>query len=99
MGYKVPDWKKSVEQNKFEVEIGGKTYSLPKTEYLTGRQAERIAHVDEIEGGMYAVLDEFCPGLGTAFRDVPSKYFGEFLEQWHDESSVTPGESEASSDS
>ena len=98
MGYKVPDWKKSIVQNKFDVEIGRKTYSLPKTEYLTGRQAALIAEV-ESNDGMYDVLDDFCPGLGTAFRDVPTKFFSEFLEAWHAESSVTPGESEASSDS
>lgn len=96
MGYKVPDWKKSIEQNVFEVELGKKTYKLPKTEYLTGNQAKVLAAV-ETNDGMYDAIDEICPGLGSAFRDVPRKHFDEFLEAWHDESSVTPGESEASS--
>jgi hypothetical protein len=97
--YRVPDWKKSVEQNKFEVELDGQTFSLPKAEYLTGSQAERMSRVEEIEGGMYTVLDEICPGLGAAFRDVPAKFFGEFLEAWQKDSSVEPGESSPSSSS
>lgn len=96
MGYKIPDWKKSIDQDKFDVETADGTFKLPKAEYLTGRQAQRFAEADDTEGGIYAVLDEVTPGLGTALIDVPVKYVKEMVEAWQDDSGVSLGESEAS---
>lgn len=97
MGYKVPDWKKSIDQNKFEVEVGGETFALPKAEYLTGRQAQQFEKSDEVEGGIYAVLDGIVDGLGAAMLDVPQKYIKEFVAEWQEDSGISLGESEASS--
>jgi len=99
MGYKVPDWKNSDDETTFEVVVGKKTYVLPRLEYLTGAQAERMSKSDEIDGGIKAVLDELSAGLGSAWSDVPSKFFNEFLEAWHADSAVDLGESGASSGS
>jgi hypothetical protein len=98
-GYKLPDWKKSIGQNKYEVEIDGQTFVLPKFEYLIGDQAIRLEQAGSIEGGLYTVLDEICEGLGTAFKPVPLKYAREFLKAWQKDSALDEGESDASDDS
>jgi len=97
VGYKIPDWKKSIDQDKFAIETDDGTFYLPKAEYLTGRQAQQFAEADEAEGGIYEVLDNITPGLGTALIDVPVKYVKELVEAWQADSGVTVGESEASS--
>ncbi|SJM55255.1 hypothetical protein [Agrococcus casei] len=97
MGYKVPDWKKSIKQDKFEIETADGKFSLPKAEYMTGAQAQAFAEADENEGGVYAVLDEIAPGLGTALLPVPVKYLKEMLEAWQADSGITLGESSLSS--
>lgn len=97
MGYKVPDWKKSIDQDKFDVETASGVFQLPKAEYLTGRQAQQFADADEAEGGIYAVLDELAPGLGDALIDVPVVYVREMVEAWQAESGITLGESSPSS--
>ena len=99
MGYKVPDWKKSLDQNKFDVEVGSKTFHLVKVDYLTGAQTEMLAKAGEFEGGMYALIDELCPGLGTAFRNVPTRFFNELIEAWQKDSGIDLGESSASTGS
>ena len=99
MGYKVPDWKKSLAQNKFDVEVGSKTFHLVKVDYLTGAQTELLAKAGEFEGGMYALIDELCPGLGTAFRGVPTRFFNAFIEAWQEDSGIELGESGASTGS
>lgn len=96
MGYKVPDWKKSIDQDKFEVETPSGTFLLPKAEYITGKQAQAFAEADETPGGIYAVLDDMTPGLGTALMDVPVKFVREMVEAWQADSGITLGESAAS---
>lgn len=99
MGYKVPDWKKSIDQNQFEVETESGVFKLPKAEYLTGAQILRFREADSIEGGVYAVLDEVSPGLGTAMLDVPIRYVKEFVTNWQKDAGVSLGESSASATS
>lgn len=99
MGYKIPDWKKSIDQDKFDVEIGDESYAMPKAEYLTGRQAQRLQESDDVEGGIYAVLDEITPGLGTALLDVPVKYVKEMVTEWQKDAGIELGESSASASS
>lgn len=98
MGYKLPDWKKSLDQNMFDFETDtGETFKLPKAEYLTGNQVQRFAQADSIEGGVYTVLDEVAPGLGTALAAVPVKYVKEFIAEWQKDAGISLGESSASS--
>ncbi len=99
MGYKVPEWQKSIGQNMFDVEIGDKTFQLVKAEYLTGDQVARLQQVNEIDGGIYTVLDEICEGLGAAFRPVPMKFVNEFVQTWQKDSAISLGESSASANS
>lgn len=99
MGYKVPDWKKSLDQNKYEVETADGTFLLPKAEYLTGAQVERFRSSDQIEGGVYTVLDEVAPGLGTALLDVPIAFVKEMIADWQKNAAITLGESSASATS
>ncbi|KAA9133761.1 hypothetical protein [Microbacterium caowuchunii] len=96
MGYKIPDWKKSIDQDKFEVETPEGVFLMPKAEYLTGRQADAFAKVDETEGGIYAVLDDLVPGLGASLLDVPLKFVKELVAEWQADSGISLGESEAS---
>lgn len=99
MGYKVPDWKKSVDQNKFEVEVDGETFTIPKAEYLTGAQVEQFAAASTTEGGVYTVLDSLAPGLGEAMRAVPVAFTKEFIAEWQKDAGITLGESSASATS
>lgn len=99
MGYKIPDWKKSIDQDKFEVETPEGAFLLPKAEYLTGRQVQAFAEADDEADGIYRVLDDVTPGLGTALLDVPVKYVKELVEAWQADSGVSLGESEASATS
>ncbi len=96
MGYKIPDWKKSIDQDKFDVETPDGVFLLPKAEYLTGKQAQRFSEAEDTEGGIYAVLDEVTPGLGTALIDVPLKYVKEMIAAWQEDSGIELGESAAS---
>ncbi|UGS26322.1 hypothetical protein K8F61_17100 [Microbacterium resistens] len=98
MGYKLPDWKKSLDQNMFDFETDtGEKFLLPKAEYLTGKQVQRFAEANSVEGGVYTVLDEVAPGLGTALADVPVKFVKEFIQEWQKDAGITLGESSASS--
>lgn len=105
MGYKVPDWKQSKDQNMFDVTVpnkngkGEKVFWIVKVEYLTGAQTEMLAKAGDFEGGMYALIDELSPGLGSALRDVPNKFFNEFIDAWQADSGIELGESKASSGS
>ncbi|WP_156759986.1 hypothetical protein [Microbacterium karelineae] len=99
MGYKVPDWKKSVDQNQFEVETDNGTFLMPKAEYLTGRQVQRLSKADEVEGGIYTVLDEIAPGLGEALLDVPVAVVKEMVAEWQKDAGIELGESSASASS
>lgn len=100
MGYKIPDWKKSIDQNLFEVETDdGQVFKLPKAEYLTGAQVQRFAAANDVEGGVYTVLDEVAPGLGTALLEVPVKFVKEFVADWQKDAGITLGESSASATS
>lgn len=96
MGYKVPDWKKSIDQNLFEVEVGEETFHVIKAEYMTGVQVEMLQRAGNDPGGLYGVLDELCPGLGTALRPVPLKFVTEFVQAWQADSGIELGESSAS---
>lgn len=99
MGYTVPDWKKSIDQNIYPVTVGKKTFNLPKASYMTGEQAERMQNAEANGESMYDVLDSIAHGLGTALRAVPVKYVMEMVEDWQKDSGITVGESAASSSS
>jgi hypothetical protein len=95
-GYKVPDWKKSIGQNMYDVEVGDKTFTIPRAEYLSAEHVELMSRTGEL--GSTFVLNTICPGLGDAFAPVPVKFVNEFIAAWQKDSSIDLGESEASAD-
>lgn len=99
MGYKVPDWKKSIDQDKYDVETEDGTFQLPKAEYLTGNQVMLFRNADDLDGGVFEALDEVAPGLGSALADVPIKYVKEMIADWQANAGVSLGESSASATS
>lgn len=99
MGYKVPDWKKSIDQDKYEVETESGTFYLPKAEYLTGAQVMLFQRADQTERGVYDALDAVAPGLGEALINVPIQYVKEMMQDWQGQSAVALGESSASANS
>lgn len=99
MGYKVPDWKKSINQDRYEVETEDGVFSLPKAEYLTGNQVMLFRAADELDGGVFEALDAVAPGLGSALSDVPIKYVKEMIADWQKDGAVGLGESSASATS
>ena len=96
MGYKVPDWRKSIGQNMFEVETESGVFLIPKAEYLTGAQAEAFAGSDSSPRAVFDALNDLAPGLGDALIGVPQLYVKEMLREWRAASAVEPGESSAS---
>ena len=99
MGYKVPDWKKSIDQDKYEVETDAGMFHLPKAEYLTGAQVMLFQRADQTERGVFDALDAVAPGLGEAMINVPIKYVKEMIADWQGSSAVSLGESTASANS
>lgn len=100
-GYRVPEWKQSIRQNLFDVEIEGQSFQLVKAEYMTGDQVQalQVATSSGDPSDLYGFLDELCPGLGTAMRPVPMKFLNEFVQAWQKDSGMDLGESLASTDS
>ncbi len=97
--YEIPDEKKSINQNVFEVKVpDGKVYKLPKFDYLSPRQAAAFDKADEDLQSMFDLLDEIGKpkGLGTFLFDSPSAYTHQLMDAWMKESGVSAGESETS---
>lgn len=100
MVFEVPDWKKSIEQNVFEVKISGQHFKLPKFDYITPRQSLVFdpAQLNAEPAKAFEVLDSLSSpaGLGEILMDAPVKVTMDLLDAWSTDSGVTPGESQAS---
>lgn len=97
--FEIPDDKKSIDQNVFEVKIpGGKVYKLPKFQYLSPRQATVFEGADEDLQSLYGLLDDIGKpkGLGSYLFDAPSLYSEQLIDAWMKDSGVSAGESEPS---
>ncbi len=94
--FQVPESKKSIAQNRFEFEHGGKTYSLPLLKYAPVEAAEAFE-----EGRNVAAILLCCENDAArdAVRSLDGDQFGALMEAWQEASGVKPGESPASSDS
>lgn len=99
MVFEVPDYKKSIDQNVFEVKIGSKVYKLPRMDLLSARQASAFNDADE-KGAeeVYEILDGLAKGLGSALFDLPVRATQDVIEAWSKDANLTPGESPASED-
>lgn len=66
-GYKVPDYKKSVAQNMFDVEVGGLVFTIPRAEWLPSEQIELLTKTGEL--GTITVLNRICPPVAPDVDD------------------------------
>lgn len=89
MGYVVPDWKKSIKQNMYDITIGKKVFEIPHAKYLTGEQAERFQN----DGGDWELFDELAKGLGAELKKLPIFIVEDIIEDWQKESGISVGES------
>lgn len=98
MVFEVPDWKKSIDQNMFEVKIAGKAYKLPKFDYLTPRQGKQFSAADEDVEETYNLLDKLSVpnGLGSVLFDAPQKVTTDLMNAWTEDSGIDMGESKTS---
>jgi len=94
MVYKVSYDKKSIDQDKFEFELDGKTYKIKKAKYLNGREA--LALVGGNLDATYNLFGEEGTELGDAVREVPIDAFRDLVNAWAEDSDMTTGESQAS---
>lgn len=90
MGFIVPDKKKSISQNLYPIEGLSKKYSIPFTQYLPGRIAERMQGA--VNESIYVILDELAPGLGEELRDYPLQVVTDLIADWQKASSASVGE-------
>ena len=66
-GYKVPDWRKSIGQNMYDVEVEGYEFTIPRAEYLTTEQVEKLGNSGEL--GLIRVLNDICPAVTHEITD------------------------------
>lgn len=95
MTFKVPESKRSVEQDVFEFDIDGKSYKIKRAKYLTVGEAESL----EDPESSTVVLDLFGrkgTKQGDAVRSLDAEQFEALVEAWKQDSGVGVGESEAS---
>lgn len=95
--YQVPPSKRSIKQNRFEFEIDGKAYDLPKFDLIP------ISVLEEIEeaplNAVAPYLKVFGPKtspLGKAIRSLDREQLTNLLQAWQTDAGITPGESLAS---
>jgi len=96
--FKVPPSKASTGDDKFEFEIDGKAYKIKKFGCLS---LEQQIYLRSDECGEEETLDLIWGAKGTkagdAVRALESDQFEDLKNAWIEESSVSPGESAASS--
>lgn len=98
MTFEIPDSKKSIGQNVFEVKAGTKTFKLPKAEYMSSRQA-LVFESGDLKA-MFDLLDDLSTpkGLGEVLLDAPVSAMEELMQAWTGDSGLSVGESSASED-
>lgn len=97
MVYEVPAAKRSLKQNVFEFKVAGRTYSVPKFEYLPVGVLETIeaTAVDAI-GPFLDIFGAKDSPVGKAVRGLDKEQMVALISAWQADSGVTVGESEAS---
>lgn len=97
MAYQVPESKRSIAQNRFEVTLpDGTTFSMPKAKYLTVGQIETLSQkADELTlTDMLELFDE--PESARAVRGLDSDQLQGLMLAWQEDSGIAVGESSAS---
>lgn len=94
MPFKVPASKKSIDQNRFEVEAtDGKTYALPSLKYIDPNLMVKVEAMPQMAGTKF-LFESMAPGLFETFED--GEQVGALMDAWQEFSGVTVGESGAS---
>jgi len=92
--FKVPASKKSIDQNRFEVEAtNGKTFQLPSLKYIDPNLMVQVEAMPQMAGTKH-MFESIAPGLFETFED--GEQVGALMEAWQEFSGVTLGESQAS---
>lgn len=66
-GYKVPDWRRSLGEHMFDVEVEGHVFTLPTSEYLAVETVELLGKIGEL--GITEVLNRVAPALTRTEED------------------------------
>lgn len=93
MAFKVPDSKKSIAQNRFEFEVGDKSYTVPLLKYLPVKAAAAFERGDNVEGILLGCDSEEARNAVLA---LDGEQFEVLMDEWAKASGVNVGESSAS---
>src|SRR5689334_20827512 len=103
--YTVPKSKAEDPDQRFEFQIDGVTYTVPKLGYLSGEKARFLREAEESEDAT-RVLEAKCrlfgePGtpVGDAVARLEGDQLDGLVEAYQEDSKITAGESSASTDS
>lgn len=97
MVYEVPAAKRSLKQNVFEFKVSGKTFSVPKFEYLPVGVLETLENTPETAIAPFlGIFGEKDSPIGRAIRSLDKEQMVALIQAWQADSGVTVGESEAS---
>ena len=101
MVYEVPDYKKSIDQDKFSFKLGTKTYKATRFDLLPTSFMESLADLEEkhVVKALRLALAGSDETLAGALADLPVKAISDLIKAWQEDAKVTLGESKASDDS
>lgn len=100
MPFEIPKSQASIAQNRFEFTFPSskKKYSLPLLKFIKPSLVRDLGTLDEIDG-FCKILDAYYPDDDLLDKFEDADQFEAFLTAWKDESGVSLGESEDSTDS
>ncbi|WP_193510483.1 hypothetical protein [Cryobacterium sp. BB736] len=97
----IPDYKKSIKQNVFQFELGGKTYETTRFDMLPTSFLESVSELEEkyVLKSMRLAMAGDDENLASALGELPLSHMKGLLEAWQKDAGVSLGESPASDDS
>lgn len=96
MAFQIPESKKSIKQNRFEFELGGKTFEIPHLKFAPAGAMEHFEQERTMSGLMLVCDDD---ETREALRGLDGDQLSAFMDAWAKASGVDMGESQASSSS
>lgn len=94
MVFKVPASKRSIKQNRYEFEVDGKKFELPKMQYIPVGVAGLLQ--DEQLNEAFAELADGNDSLRAALMHLDAEQVEALFKDWQEESGISAGESPAS---
>lgn len=92
--FEVPKSKRSIKQNRYQFKLDGKTFDVPKAQYLPLRAAKLFDEEKFIAG--FLELAEGNKALEDALLGLDGEQLNALMEDWQKESDVSLGESDTS---